>query len=73
MIKRITKTLLTLLFFAALAVPASAQMSDDEILSYAKDALTSGKSTEDIVKELAAKGVTMEQAKRIQTMVNSST
>ena len=73
MISKIAKSILTLLFAVALAVPVSAQMTDDEILSYAKEALSSGKSTEAIVKELAAKGVTVEQAKRIQSMVNSST
>ena len=73
MIRRIITTIMTSLFIAVLAIPAAAQMSDDQILSYAKEALSSGKSTEAIVKELAAKGVTMDQVKRIQSMVNGST
>lgn len=72
MIKTISFKLLASLFMFALALPAMAQMSDDEILSYAKEAVASGKSTDAVVKELAAKGVTLEQAQRIQSIVNGS-
>ena len=73
MLKNLTTTLVSIILFAAMAVPASAQMSDDQVLSYAKEALTSGKSTADIVKELASQGVTMEQIQRVQATVNGST
>lgn len=73
MIKKLTTTIFAVLFMAALAVPASAQMTDDEVLRYAKEAIASGKSTDAVVAELAAKGVTVEQAKRVQSTINSST
>ena len=73
MIKKFTTTFLTLFFLAVAAIPVSAQMSDDEVLRYAKEAMSSGKSTETIVAELAAKGVSVEQAKRVQATINGST
>ena len=36
MIKKLTTTIFAVLFMAALAVPASAQMTDDEVLRYAE-------------------------------------
>lgn len=50
----------------AFSVPAIAQMSDDAVYSYVEDGLASGKSQQDIVKELAARGVTRAQAERIK-------
>ena len=73
MIKKITVTALALLFCAVHAVMLSAQMTDDEILNYAKQALYSGKSTEDIVKDLVSKGVTVDQVRRVQNTINGST
>ena len=67
MIKRFTTTILTILFAAALAVPASAQMTDDQIITYTKDGLASGKTSDVIAKELLAKGATMEQIKKLQS------
>lgn len=72
MIRKFTLTILTLLLAAAAAVPASAQMSDEEIMNYAKQAIASGVSTEALVKELASKGVTMDQVQRLQEGVNGS-
>lgn len=73
MIKKITVTALALLFCAVHAVMLSAQMTDDEILNYAKQALYSGKSTEDIVKDLVSKGVTVDQVRRVQNTIKGST
>lgn len=67
MIKRFTTTLLAILFVAVLANPASAQMTDDQIITYAKEGITSGKSSDVIAKELLAKGATMEQIKKLQS------
>lgn len=72
MIRKFTLTILSLLLAAAAAVPASAQMSDEEIMNYAKQAIASGVSTEALVKELASKGVTMDQIQRLQEGVNGS-
>lgn len=52
--------------FAFAAVPAKAQMSDDAVIQYVKDGMATGKSQNDMIKELAAAGVTKEQAERIK-------
>ena len=52
--------------FALAAVPAKAQMSDDAVIQYVKDGMATGKSQNDMIKELAAAGVTKEQAERIK-------
>ena len=67
MINKITTTIFTALLLVALAIPASAQMTDDQVLSYAKEQMASGKSSTDVAKELAAKGVTYEQIKKLQS------
>ncbi len=50
-----------------LSCPLFAQMTDDQVVQYVKSALSEGKSQNQITKELLAKGVTMEQAERIQS------
>ncbi len=45
---------------------AYAQMSDDQVIEYTKSAVASGKSQNQIAKELLAKGVTPDQAERIK-------
>lgn len=49
------------------AVPAKAQMSDDAVVAYVKEGMANGKSQNDMVKELAARGVTREQAERLKS------
>ena len=73
MIRNITTSIFSVIFFLALAATASAQMTDDQIMSYAKEALASGKSTAAIVKELAGKGVTLEQVQKLQSTVKNET
>lgn len=63
--KLFTITVMTLALVAA-SVPARAQMSDDAVISYVKNGMATGKSQTDMAKELAAKGVTKEQAERIK-------
>ena len=72
MIRKITTTILALLFLVGSAVTASAQMTDDEILTYAKQAIASGKSTDALVQELASKGVTLQQLQELQSDINGS-
>lgn len=48
------------------SVPAMAQMSDDAVVAYVKDGMASGKSQNDLLKELATRGVTREQAERLK-------
>lgn len=64
MLKKSLIVILTALVLAS--VPARAQMSDDAVYAYVQDGLASGKSQQDIVKELAARGVTKSQAERIK-------
>ena len=65
--------IITLAFaFAMAAVPAKAQMSDDAVVAYVKDGMATGKSQNEIIKELAAAGVTKEQAERIKAAMEKS-
>ena len=48
------------------SVPAQAQMSDDAVIAYLKDGMASGRSQKEMATELAARGVTKEQAVRIK-------
>ena len=62
---------LSVLVFVTLAIvfasqSAKAQMSDDAVIAYVKDGAATGKSQTDMAKELAARGVTKEQAERIK-------
>ena len=56
-----------LLCFSSLV--ATAQMTDDQVVEYVKSATASGKSQEQIGRELLARGVTQEQAERIKNKV----
>ncbi len=48
-----------------------AQMSDSQVIEYTKSAVASGKSQNQIAKELLARGVTAEQAERIKNNYES--
>ena len=62
------KKIWILFFFALLAAGgANAQaMSDDEVISYVKNAVNQGKSQQTIYKELVARGVSTSQLQRIK-------
>jgi hypothetical protein len=67
MTKKISEVIvLAICALLAFSVNASAQMSDEAVYSYAKDAVAAGKSQDVIIKELAARGVTRTQAERIK-------
>ena len=51
---------------------AFAQMTDEAVISYVRDGLAEGKSKEAIAKELAARGVTREQAERVNTTLTAT-
>lgn len=58
-----------LFFFLLMAAPAMAQtMSDAEVLEYLKQGSQQGKDQQQIAVELARKGVTQEQARRVKEM-----
>ena len=69
MTKRLMIIVLAVFAFAVTAVPATAQMSDDAVVQYVKDGMAMGKSQNELIKELAAAGVTKEQAQRIKTQM----
>ena len=69
MIKRISTLLLVVFALAMVSVPARAQMSDDAVIAYVKQGMASGKSQEDMARELALRGVTREQAERLKTRI----
>ena len=50
----------------AFASPLGAQMTDEQVVQYVKNAAAEGKSQTQIGKELLAKGVTEAQAERIK-------
>lgn len=66
MTRKQTIFLFVLIAFVAFVMPANAQMSDDAVMSYVESGLSSGKSQDKIIKELAVRGVTREQAERIK-------
>lgn len=66
MIKRTLTTLFCVVALWMFSLPASAQMSDDAVVAYVKDGMASGKSQNEMIKELAARGVTRAQAERLK-------
>ena len=66
MVKKQAFLLIALVAMVAFATPAPAQMSDDAVISYIEEGLSNGKSQQTLIKELAAKGVTKEQAERLK-------
>ena len=64
--KRILTSLICLLTMWAFTLPVNAQMSDDAVIAYVKNGIASGKSQNDMIKELAARGVTRAQAERLK-------
>jgi len=62
---RIFRTLLSTAVFLLMAVVAYGQLSDQQVISEVKRLQATGASQQQILTELAAKGVTREQAERI--------
>ena len=46
-------------------------MSDDAVIAYVKQGMASGKTQDAMIKELATRGVTREQAERIRTRIQN--
>ena len=68
MIKRILSLLAVVSVFAFCASDAFAQMTDDALITYVMEAMSSGKSQAEVAKELAAKGVSVDQITRLKSM-----
>ena len=66
MLRKLSTIVLLSCVLAAFSVPARAQMSDDAVVEYVKNGMASGKSQNDMAKELLARGVTQAQAERIK-------
>ena len=58
MIKRLATLIFTACALAMVSIPAGAQMSDDAVIAYVKSGMATGRSNNDMAKELAARGVT---------------
>lgn len=71
MIKRLSTLFFVVCVLALASLPAGAQMSDDAVIAYVKQGMANGKSQEDMAMELARKGVTREQAERLQARLQS--
>lgn len=72
MVKKHAFLLVALVVMAAFATPTMAQMSDDAVISYVEKGISSGKSQETLMKELALKGVSQAQAERIKAKMGKS-
>ena len=70
MAMKFLRFLIVLNVLLGISLSANAQMSDEAVKNYVKMGLDSGKSQQDIAKELAARGVTREQAERIKKKIN---
>lgn len=66
MIKRFLTGFICLFALWTFSLPMNAQMSDDAVISYVKNGMASGKSQNEMIKELAARGVTRAQAERLR-------
>ena len=66
MLRKLTTIVLLSCALAMASVPARAQMSDDAVIAYVKQGMASGKSQNDMARELAVRGVTREQAERLR-------
>ena len=71
MLRKLSTIVLLSCVLAAFSVPARAQMSDDAVIAYVKQGMASGKSQNDMAKELAMRGVTREQAERLKTRLEN--
>lgn len=60
-----------LLLCSAQSISAQVKMSDSEVLEYAKQGVSEGKSQTELIKELAAKGVDRAQAERVKALYES--
>ena len=72
MIKRLLPVFLTACALAFSQFTASAQMSDDAVVSYVKERMAAGKSQEEIISELMKRGVTRAQAERLKSRFGQS-
>lgn len=66
MIKRSLTVFLSACASLFFALTASAQMSDDAVINYVKAGMAAGKSQQEMIAELAKRGVTREQAERLR-------
>lgn len=64
--KFLVKLTLLLFIFGKCPVTAQTSMTDSQVMEYVKQAIQAGKDQSQIAIELAAKGVTQEQAKRVK-------
>ena len=71
MIRRISKLFLLAALMTAFSVSASAQMKDEDVMKYMEEASVAGKSQTEMARELAAKGMTMEQFERLKAKYES--
>lgn len=71
MIRKSIKFIIAVFASALISLPAMGQMTDEAVYNYVKDGLSAGKSQDVLVKELVARGVTKEQALRIQQTLQS--
>ena len=63
--------LIAAVLFCSMSLASYAQMTDEQVIEYVKTATATGKSQDEISKELLLRGVTQEQAERIKARVQA--
>ena len=69
---KVLSTIAVIVAMCCNIIAAYAQMTDDAVILYVKESKAEGKSQDDIVKELASRGVTRAQAERIKDRMNQA-
>ena len=66
MMKKQFFLLIALIVLQTFFIPIQAQMSDEAVISYIQEGISNGKSQNELIRELALRGVTREQGERIK-------
>lgn len=66
MTRKTLAVFLTVCASSVFGLSAAAQMTDDAVVNYVKEGMAAGKSQQEMISELARRGVTREQAERLK-------
>lgn len=69
--RKVSILVLLLAVVSFMATPVMAQMTDEAVYAYVKEGLANGKTQDELITELVAKGVTKEQAQRIKNSLQA--
>ena len=69
--RKVSILVLLLAVVSFMATPVMAQMTDEAVYAHVKEGLANGKTQDELITELVAKGVTKEQAQRIKNSLQA--